>query len=93
MPGFDRKRIVGLADKDLDEFICGICQDVFVDPKETQCYRQIYCKECISQWLTNNTTCPFDRKLLDTESLRSPSRVVTNLLNNMEVKCDYHLET
>lgn len=92
MPGFERARVVSLCDKDLDEFTCGICQDIFVDPKETQCCRQIYCKECITEWLKDNTTCPFDRKLLNAESLRSPSRVVTNLLNNMKVKCDYHLK-
>ena len=79
-----------MSDEELDEFTCGICQDLFMDPMETQCCRQIYCKQCITQWLNERNSCPFDRKSLDMRDMKSPSRVVTNLLNKMKVKCEYH---
>ena len=90
MPGFDRSRILGISEKDLDEFTCGICQDIFISPLETQCCGQIFCRDCIEKWLRENKSCPSDRKKLDIKDMKSPSRVVTNLLNNMKVKCDFH---
>ena len=90
MPGFDRNQILGVSDKDLDEFTCGICQDIFVRPLEAQCCGQIFCKDCIEEWLWDKTTCPSDRKTLNIKDMRSPSRVVLNLMNNMRVKCNYH---
>ena len=90
MSGFDRSRVVGVSDEELDEYTCGICLEVFVDPVVTQCCQQTYCRECIYGWLSDNNTCPNDRKELSREGLGPAPRFVVNLLNNMKVKCDFY---
>ena len=90
MPGFNRSRVVGVSDEELDEFICGICLEVFVNPVVTQCCQQSYCSECIHNWLSDNNTCPNDRKELSLEGVGRAPRLVYNLLNKMQVKCDFY---
>ncbi|CAG2167058.1 unnamed protein product [Oppiella nova] len=90
MPGFQRSRVIGVCDEELDEFICGICLEVFVDPVVTQCCQQSYCSECIHNWLSDNNTCPNDRKELSREGIGPAPRLVYNLLNKMQVKCDFY---
>ena len=90
MPGFDRNQILCVSNNDLDEFTCGICQNIFVSPLEARCCGQIFCKDCIEEWFRERNTCPSDRRTLDIKDMRSPSRVVLNLMNNMRVKCNYN---
>jgi len=90
MPGYDKTRFVGVSKNDLEEFTCGICIEIFCDPIVTPCCRQTYCLECINEWLSGNNTCPNDRKLLTVNNLSPPPRVLTNLLNNMRIRCDFH---
>ncbi|CAG2164505.1 unnamed protein product [Oppiella nova] len=90
MPGFERSRVVGVSDEELDEFICGICLKVFVNPVVIQCCQQSYCSECIHNWLSNNNTCPNDRKELSVGDVGRAPRLVYNLLNKMQVKCDFY---
>ena len=90
MSGLDKTRVVGPPQDYLDEFTCGICREVLIDPKETKCCQQMYCNQCISEWLSNNQSCPNDRKRMSNKDLKSPSRIVKNLLNGLKVKCEYH---
>lgn len=92
MPGLDRNRVVGKTYEELVQFTCNICLMLFTDPMVTQCCRQLYCKQCISEWLKNHDICPFDRQPLTTEELSSASRPFVNLLNEVKVKCDYHFK-
>ncbi|CAG2163734.1 unnamed protein product [Oppiella nova] len=91
MPGIDRSRVVGVSDEELDQFICGICLEVFVNPVVTQCCQQSYCSECIQWWLSDHNTCPNDRTQLGREGIGPAPRFVINLLNNMKVKCDFYV--
>ncbi|CAG2168504.1 unnamed protein product [Oppiella nova] len=92
MSGFDKTRVVGVSDEELDEYTCGICLQVFVNPVVTQCCQQSYCSECINGWLSDNNTCPNDRKSLSREGVGPAPRVLVNLLNKMKVKCDFYLK-
>ena len=92
MSGIDRQRIVGKSDDELDELICGICQDIFTDPVVTPCCQQTYCTLCINQWLVNHNTCPNDREHLTMEGLMPSARVVINILNKLSIKCENYLK-
>ena len=88
MAGHDKTRIVGWKDSDLDEFTCGICQDVLNKPVVTQCCRQSYCRNCIEEWLSDNDTCPNDRQELSVDELIEVPRLVVNVINNMQIRCE-----
>ncbi|CAG2166570.1 unnamed protein product [Oppiella nova] len=90
MPGLDKSRFVDISTDDLNEFICGICMDVFENPVFSPCCRQTYCKDCITGWLKNQKTCPNDRKPLTVNLLSSPPRVLINLMNKLRIRCDFH---
>ena len=90
MSGIDRQRVVGRSDEDLDELICGICHQIFVKPVVLQCCGQIYCSECILQWFRQSDSCPNCRKILTTDHLVRPPRLVFNLLAKFLVKCEFH---
>jgi len=89
MAGIDSSRIVGKEADELDHFMCGICHDVF-RTTETPCCRQIYCKECITEWLTASNSCPNDRKPLNSSRLLSASLPMLNIIDKMRVKCVHH---
>ena len=90
MSGLDKSRVVGVSVEELDEYTCGICLEVFVNPVVTQCCQQTYCHECIHNWLSENNTCPNDRKKLRPRGVSPAPRVLVNLLNKMKVKCDFY---
>ena len=90
MSGYERSAVIGMNDKDLDEFTCAICHEIFNTPVVTQCCRQTYCKACIEEWLTTQNTCPNDRKRLRRNELTAVPRFVINLLNNMQTKCQFY---
>ena len=53
----------------------------------TDCCQQMFCRQCITRWLSDHNSCPNDRKILKTSLLMSAPKAVKNLLNNMDVKC------
>ena len=89
MPGHDKSKIVVRNPDDLDEFICGICQAVLNKPVVTQCCRQSYCKDCIEEWLRGHDTCPNDRQTLTIDGVYEASRLVINLIDKLQIKCDF----
>ena len=89
MPGFDKTRIVNFDEKQLQELVCGICQDVLNNPMATKCCRQSFCKDCIDEWLLRQNTCPTDRKPMNSSDLVNVPRLVLNLIDGMQIKCQY----
>lgn len=53
---------------------CAICLDRHTDPVRTPC-GHFYCRECITTWLSNHSTCPEDRRRLSTTQL-TPVRLL-----------------
>ena len=80
--GLERSRFVGVSEEELDEFTCGICRQIFIDPLVTQCCRQTYCSQCINEWLSSHNTCPLDQKHLTTSQLSSSPRNVMRMISN-----------
>ena len=72
----------------VEEFICGICLDVLEIPVSTPC-GHTFCRQCLTESLESNASCPIDRKKLSHSDLVSV-QVLTQLLDNLPVKCKFH---
>ena len=88
MSGHDKSKIVGWNQIHLDEFVCGICNDVLNKPVVTQCCRQSYCRYCIDEWLRGHYTCPNDRMPLTINGVSEAPRLVINVIDKMQIKCN-----
>ena len=75
MPGFQLERFVELSEAERTELQCVICRDILKNPVFVECYLQTFCDECINQWLTNNSICPYDRQELTKAGLTRPAQV------------------
>jgi hypothetical protein len=71
------------------ELKCSICTDPFIDPVVTPSCDHTFCRSGIESALKNKTACPNCRHdpLFLTE-LKPPSRILTNLLNRILVRCN-----
>ena len=83
--GFDVNEFAGTVDQ---EFICGICLEVFQDPVNTPC-GHTFCRQCIVSSLDTKDHCPLDRKHVDPADL-SPVRALSGFLEKLPVKCPHH---
>ena len=86
----NKNNLIVVSDEDINEYSCGICFEIFVDPLVTHCCRQTYCSDCINKWLEEHNTCPNDRQRLNRNGLSQPPRAFVNLFNNLKIKCDFH---
>ncbi|RWS27995.1 E3 ubiquitin-protein ligase NRDP1-like protein [Leptotrombidium deliense] len=87
--GFDPELFVSEVD---DELICPICHRVVEDAVQGNMCDHIFCGDCIRAWLSSNSCCPMDRSPLRLEHLRPVFKIVTNLLNRLQVKCPHESE-
>jgi hypothetical protein len=71
-----------------EELICSICMDVYDEPVQDE-DDHTFCKSCIHKWLETSHHCPLDRKLLHQWDLKKTSRLVTNLLTKLHIKCEF----
>lgn len=90
--GYEKSRIVGLTDKQLEQLVCGICHGVLNNPVSTQCCRQSYCEDCIEEWINCAANCPNDRQSLAVGDLQAVPRALVNMINELQIKCDHHSE-
>ncbi|CAG2106024.1 unnamed protein product [Medioppia subpectinata] len=86
---WDADRFPELSAEDRDEYTCSICQEIFKTPVTTTCCLQMFCEDCINEWLRHNTTCPYDRRQLTRSGLTKPPRLVMNTLNRFKIQCDH----
>ncbi|CAG2168861.1 unnamed protein product, partial [Oppiella nova] len=87
--GYESDRFVGLSAAAIQELSCSICLNIFRDPVVSQCCRQTFCRDCITDWLKGNTVCPYDRKTLTVNELHKPSRVFEAMFGKLEIKCEF----
>ena len=78
-----------MTDTEDEELTCGICLEILNNPKVVQCCRQTYCNDCITEWLSENKTCPNDRQHLTIDSLVEPPRLVHNMISKLKIHCDF----
>ena len=89
--GFDRQRFI-VDNNTLIEYLCGICQGVFREPKVTKCCLQTYCAIEIRQWLASNHNCPNCRSTLNQHDLLDVPKALKNLWLKLKIKCDFSEE-
>ena len=84
--GYEEDRFESKVDNKLK---CSVCLKVLKDP--VQCPNQHYfCRSCIEENLRHNAeTCPVCQHPLTEETLTKPPRIVTQLLGNLMIRCDY----
>lgn len=68
--------------------ICPICHAIPRDPVETPS-EHLYCRDELDEWLNQRNTCPMTKEIIDRGSLRKPSRVILNMLNDLSMICKY----
>ena len=84
--GYDDSRFEKAVD---DHFHCSICYNVLKEPMMCRNNEHLFCSDCITEHLnTNSHTCPECNEDLTVETLR-PSRLVSNILSELKIKCDY----
>lgn len=69
-----------------EELICSICRCVFYDPVECPC-RHVYCRTCISSWLSRRKTCPVCRKRASTSKLQTVVPIIKNMIMKLTIHC------
>lgn len=83
--GFDTQRFPCDVD---EELICSICGGVLQDPIQIPTCEHAFCQTCIEVWLSKTQTCPVDRTPIEIHQLKLVPRILKNLLNRLEIKCE-----
>ncbi|CAF2537232.1 unnamed protein product [Rotaria sp. Silwood2] len=83
--GFDIQRFPNVID---EELICSICRGVLQDPLQIPSCEHTFCRTCIEEWLSQTQTCPIDRTPIEINQLKLVPRILKNLLNRLEIKCE-----
>eukprot|EP01103_Thecamoeba_quadrilineata_P016618 TRINITY_DN5599_c0_g1_i1.p1 TRINITY_DN5599_c0_g1~~TRINITY_DN5599_c0_g1_i1.p1 ORF type:complete len:571 (-),score=79.06 TRINITY_DN5599_c0_g1_i1:103-1815(-) len=72
-----------LIDKD---FFCPIGGNVFNEPVSLAECGHTFCRECITKWCQNSSTCPIDRNNVNLERI-VPNWPLRNMVNKKKVAC------
>ncbi|KAJ1568550.1 hypothetical protein HK096_006117 [Nowakowskiella sp. JEL0078] len=72
--------------------LCCICCSPFVSPVSAPC-GHIFCRSCIVLYISNSpeSGCPMDRLSISVEELVPASRVIENMVEELEVYCKYKM--
>ncbi|XP_037943570.1 E3 ubiquitin-protein ligase NRDP1-like [Teleopsis dalmanni] len=82
--GYDVHRFIGGVD---EELICPICSGVLEDPIQIASCEHSFCRQCITQWITRQSTCPIDRSTIETTHIREVPRIFKTLLSRLRLSC------
>ena len=89
--GWDSNRFTE-QDSIMDDLKCSICMDILEEPVQAPC-EHTFCKTCIQNWLDQgNRSCPVDRKVLSSDSLKPPTRITQQLLDKLTIRCKNHVD-
>ncbi|KAM4796853.1 E3 ubiquitin-protein ligase NRDP1 [Rhinophrynus dorsalis] len=83
--GYDVTRFQGDVDEDL---ICPICSGVLEEPVQAPHCEHAFCNACITQWFSQQQTCPVDRSVVTVAHLRPVPRIMRNMLSKLQITCD-----
>lgn len=84
--GYDPKDFVNDVD---DELKCPICCYVLEDALQAPSCEHSFCKNCITEWLKIQKSCPVDRTELQQTDLKQAPRVLRNFLAKLELVCKF----
>ncbi len=66
------------------DLTCSICMKVLNEPQMVNCCEQRFCKNCLTEWMTNNKTCPLCRSSDFNHILL---KRLSNKISELEVYC------
>lgn len=72
----------------VDDYECGICKEVAFPPCTTSC-GDLFCKQCINEWLSSNVQCP---KCKTPNPKIEENSFVQRMINNRKVNCPNNCE-
>ena len=85
--GYDDERFDAIIDR---HFHCLICYNVLKDPVMCKRNQHYFCRGCITEHLRSNShTCPTCADDLTVETLTDAPRIVTDYLNERNIRCDF----
>ena len=84
--GYPESRFAVVVDDDLK---CAICLCVLREPVQCEMNEHYFCTSCTKRHLLSNANCPCCLDDLSLETLKKPSRYVTNHLGSLVIQCDY----
>lgn len=66
------------------------CQliSITINPLQAGVCEHAFCRNCITEWLSRQPTCPVDRNTITTAALRPVARILRNLLARLCISCD-----
>jgi len=70
--------------------MCNICLGILNKPLIAKCCKQLFCYDCITEWLSFSTTCPYDRSVLSKKDL-IPADNVCRQMADLELHCEFEL--
>jgi hypothetical protein len=73
------------------QLICPICTQVLKDPVQTAT-EHLFCEEELLEWMTRSNLCPITKILLNPEKITKPSRIILNMLAELEIFCSNRKE-
>ncbi|XP_031431564.1 E3 ubiquitin-protein ligase NRDP1 isoform X2 [Clupea harengus] len=85
--GYDVERFVGYVNEGL---LCSVCRCVCEEAVMSPC-EHVFCRACISAWLSQHSTCPEDRTHLTHTQLRPLYRYMRNDLMQLQIRCVFHV--
>ncbi len=87
--GYEEERFKGKVELVDIQLECSICLKVVKDP--VQCPNEHYfCRSCIQKSLRESSeACPMCQHHLTEETLTKPPRILTALLEGLEIRCDH----
>lgn len=68
------------------QLICPICTMVLENPVQTPT-DHLFCEDELLEWMSRSTMCPVTNTPLDADSIRKPSRIILNMLAELERFC------
>mmetsp|Transcript_6334 Transcript_6334/g.6547 ORF Transcript_6334/g.6547 Transcript_6334/m.6547 type:complete len:213 (+) Transcript_6334:34-672(+) len=68
------------------QLICLICQGVLDRPVQTPS-DHLFCEDELLEWMTRSNKCPVTNRLLEPDSITKPSRIIINMIGELERYC------
>ena len=73
------------------ELMCCICTQVLENPVQTPS-EHLFCEDELLEWLSRSTLCPSTNEPLDPSTIRRPSRIILNMLAELQRFCPNRAE-
>ncbi|XDB50397.1 hypothetical protein AB1E18_003962 [Capra hircus] len=61
---------------------------VLEEPVQAPHCEHAFCNACITQWFSQQQTCPVDRSVVTVAHLRPVPRIMRNMLSKLQIACD-----